>query len=53
MGKSIFESARILRDKLPLRRDDELEIYLSFLDKKSWCKNKFQVTNQDICRGYI
>lgn len=45
-GKSIFESARILRDKLPLRRDDESEIYLSFLDKKSWCKNKFQVTNQ-------
>lgn len=45
-GKSIFESARILRDKLPLRRDDESEIYLSFLDTKSWCKNKFQVTNQ-------
>ncbi|MDF4072138.1 type I restriction endonuclease, partial [Staphylococcus aureus] len=39
-------SARILRDKLPLRRDDESEIYLSFLDTKSWCKNKFQVTNQ-------
>ncbi len=45
-GKSIFESARILRDKLPLRRDDESEVYLSFLDTKSWCKNKFQVTNQ-------
>ncbi|HDH6542247.1 TPA: type I restriction endonuclease subunit R [Staphylococcus aureus] len=45
-GKSIFESVRILRDKLPLRRDDESEIYLSFLDTKSWCKNKFQVTNQ-------
>ena len=29
-GKSIFESARILRDKLPLRRDDESEVYLSF-----------------------
>ena len=45
MGK-VFSSARILRDKLPLRRDDESEIYLSFLDTKSWCKNKFQVTNQ-------
>lgn len=46
MGKVFLESARILRDKLPLRRDDESEIYLSFLDTKSWCKNKFQVTNQ-------
>lgn len=45
-GKSIFESARILRDKLPLKRDDESEEYLSFLDTKNWCKNKFQITNQ-------
>ena len=45
-GKSIFESARILRDKLPLKRDDESEVYLSFLDTKHWCKNTFQVTNQ-------
>ena len=41
-GKSIFESARILRDKLPLRRDDESEVYLSFLDTKSWCKISFK-----------
>ncbi|WP_342610492.1 MULTISPECIES: type I restriction endonuclease subunit R [Staphylococcus] len=45
-GKGIFESARILRDKLPLKRDDESEVYLSFLDTRNWCKNKFQVTNQ-------
>lgn len=45
-GKSIFESARILRDKLPLKRDDETEEYLSFLDTKNWCKNKVQITNQ-------
>ena len=45
-GKGIFESARILRDKLPLKRDDESEVYLSFLDTVNWCKNKFQVTNQ-------
>lgn len=45
-GKSVFESARILRDKLPLKRDDETEEYLSFLDTKNWCKNKFQITNQ-------
>lgn len=34
-GKSIFESARILRDKLPLKRNDETEEYLSFLDTKN------------------
>ncbi|HDU1447092.1 TPA: type I restriction endonuclease subunit R [Staphylococcus pseudintermedius] len=45
-GKGIFESARILRDKLPLKRDDESEVYLSFLDTRHWCKNTFQVTNQ-------
>lgn len=45
-GKSIFESARILRDKLPLKRNDETEEYLSFLDTKNQCKNKFQITNQ-------
>lgn len=45
-GKGVFESARILRDKLPLKRDDESEIYLSFLDTVNWCQNKFQVTNQ-------
>ncbi|MBO1198384.1 type I restriction endonuclease subunit R [Staphylococcus simiae] len=45
-GKGIFESARILRDKLPLKRDDESEVYLSFLDSINWCQNKFQVTNQ-------
>lgn len=45
-GKGIFESARILRDKLLLKRDDESEVYLSFLDTANWCQNKFQVTNQ-------
>ncbi len=45
-GKGIFESARILRDKLPLKRDNESEVYLSFLDTVNWCQNKFQVTNQ-------
>lgn len=45
-GKGIFESARILRDKLTLKRDDESEVYLSFLDTVNWCQNKFQVTNQ-------
>lgn len=45
-GKGIFESARILRDKMSLKRDDESEVYLSFWDTRNWCQNKFQITNQ-------
>lgn len=45
-GKSVFDSAVILRDKYVLKRDDETVVYLSFLDQNKWCQNKFQVTNQ-------
>ncbi|SOC40750.1 type I restriction endonuclease subunit R [Salinicoccus kekensis] len=45
-NKSVFDSARILRDKFVLKRDDETELYLEFFDSKNWCRNKFQVTNQ-------
>lgn len=38
-GKGIFESARILRDKMPLKRDDESEVYLSFLDTRNLCQS--------------
>jgi len=45
-GKSVFDSAKILRDKHLLRRDDESVVYLDFLNKTKWCQNTFQVTNQ-------
>lgn len=45
-GKSVFDSAKILRDKFVLKRDNETEVYLEFFNKKKWCQNKFQVTNQ-------
>ncbi len=45
-GKSVFESAQILRDKFVLKRDDETEVYIEFFNTKKWCQNKFQVTNQ-------
>ncbi|MDJ1154876.1 type I restriction endonuclease subunit R [Macrococcus caseolyticus] len=45
-GKSVFESAQILRDKFVLKRDDETEVYLEFFNTKKWCQNKFQLTNQ-------
>ncbi|APQ76337.1 type I restriction endonuclease subunit R [Clostridium botulinum] len=50
-GKSIFESAKVLRDKWPLKRDDGSEIYIEFFDSKSWYKNIFQVTTQTTVVG--
>lgn len=44
-GGSVFDKAKKLRDRYALRRDDET-IYIKFLNKKDWCKNLFQVTNQ-------
>lgn len=45
-GKSVFESAKILRDKFVLEREDGSEVYIEFFNSKEWCKNKFQVTTQ-------
>ena len=50
-GKSVFESAKILRDKHVLMRDDESEIYIQLFDKQAWHKNHFQVTNQTTVIG--
>ncbi len=44
-GGSIFDKAKKLRDRYAIKRKDEI-IYLKFLNKKEWCKNIFQVTNQ-------
>ena len=50
-GKSVFQSAMILRDKFILEREDKEEVYIEFLDTKNWCKNNFQVTNQTTVVG--
>ncbi|NFG01140.1 type I restriction endonuclease subunit R [Clostridium sporogenes] len=50
-GKSIFEGAKILRDKWPLKRDDGSEVYIEFFNCKSWYKNIFQVTTQTTVVG--
>lgn len=50
-GKSVFESAKILRDKYILDREDDSKVYIEFFDTKSWCKNKFQVTTQTTVVG--
>ncbi|OFP27818.1 type I restriction endonuclease subunit R [Staphylococcus sp. HMSC068H08] len=45
-GKSVFDSAMQLRDSYVLKRDDDTDLYLNFMNLKQWCQNKFQVTNQ-------
>lgn len=50
-GKSVFQSALILRDKFILEREDGSEVYIEFFDTQNWCKNRFQVTNQTTVVG--
>lgn len=49
-GKSIFESAKILRDKFVLEMDDGTKPYLQFLDE-DYTKNRYQVTHQTTVVG--
>ena len=49
-GKSVFQSAKILRDKFVLERDDGTKTYLSFFDQDA-AKNIFQVTHQTTVVG--
>src|SRR5690625_5228012 len=50
-GKSIFESSKILRDKLEIEREDGERLFLTIMDTQKWCKNLFQITNQITMRG--
>lgn len=50
-GKGIFESAKILRDKVEIQREDGTPLYLELMDTKKWCKNLYQITNQITVRG--
>ncbi|CZR09718.1 type I restriction endonuclease subunit R, EcoR124 family [Trichococcus ilyis] len=50
-GKSIFDSAKILRDKVLLKRDSGKNLYLELFNTKEWCKNTFQITNQISMEG--
>ena len=50
-GKSIFQSAKILRDKFVLEREDGSTMYVEFFDCQNWCKNRFQVTAQTTVVG--
>ena len=45
-GKSVYKSAKILRAKLLITRDDETDIHLELFDVKDFNRNLFQVANQ-------
>ncbi|WP_210471670.1 type I restriction endonuclease subunit R [Sporosarcina sp. 6E9] len=50
-GKSIFDSAKILRDKQIIEREDGTELYIELFNTREWCKNLFQVTTQTTVVG--
>lgn len=43
---NVFERAKILRDKMQLKRDDGEVLYIDFFNSEKWCKNLFQVAQQ-------
>lgn len=45
-GKSVFQSAQILRDKFVIEREDGTKLHLELFNTRHWCKNQFQVTSQ-------
>lgn len=51
LGKSIFQSAKILRDKFVLERDNGEKVYLALFNTNDPTKNIFQVTHQTTIIG--
>jgi len=43
---NVFERAKILRDKMHLKRDDGSHDYIEFIDQNEWCQNQYQVVQQ-------
>ena len=50
-GKGVFQSAKELRQKQDIQRDDGSIIYIELFNTKDWCKNIFQVTHQTTVEG--
>ena len=48
---TVFEKAKILRDKYALPLDDGTTKWIEFLDVENWCQNLFQVTSQVTIEG--
>lgn len=43
---TVFERAKILRDKMHLVREDGSSVYLEFFNTSQWCQNEYQVAQQ-------
>ena len=50
-GGSRFEKAKKLRDLFALELENGCRLWVSFLNKKQWCQNEFQVSNQITIEG--
>ncbi|MDA8576319.1 HsdR family type I site-specific deoxyribonuclease, partial [Candidatus Marinamargulisbacteria bacterium] len=48
---NVFERAKILRDKMHLKKEDGTSVYIEFLNQTQWCQNQFQVTQQVTIEG--
>lgn len=48
---SIFDRAKILRDRFNLLKDDGKSSYIEFINMEHWCQNEYQVTNQVTIEG--
>ena len=46
IGKGVFASSKILREKQCIERDDGEKIYIELFNTRQWCKNIYQVSNQ-------
>ena len=51
MGKGVFGSAKKLRDKVFIKREDESDLYLNLLNTTDISKNIFEVTHQTTVVG--
>ncbi|BDD00754.1 type I restriction endonuclease subunit R [Persicobacter psychrovividus] len=50
-GSSIFEKAKLLRDRAQISRDNGDTAYVSFFNSEQWCKNEYQVAQQITMKG--
>jgi type I restriction enzyme, R subunit len=48
---TIFDKAKILRDKISYTKDDGTVGYVELINQLHWCKNQYQVTHQITMEG--
>ena len=48
---TVFEKAKILREKQHIVRDNGDHLYFEFFEQENWCQNQFQVSRQVSMEG--